>query len=140
MTSILAIDFGRKRVGIALSTTELNIPQALKTIPTQNLWEELDKIFKTYKIVIVVIGLPLRTDGTDVPSTIVVKKLAEDIGNRFNVPVKLWDERFTTKSAERILHTIGKKPSKNKPLIDKIAAAIILEEYLSSIHKLDVGH
>lgn len=136
---ILAIDFGEKRVGLALSVvgtycnTPLHIPQPLKTVDRGDLWKELDEIFSSYKIETVVVGLPLRTNGRDADSTSVVKKLAEEIASKFNVPVKLWDERFSTKSAERILRTAGRQPSRDKKLVDKIAAAIILEEYLSSL-------
>ncbi|MBI4721581.1 MAG: Holliday junction resolvase RuvX [Candidatus Stahlbacteria bacterium] len=130
---ILAIDFGEKRIGLAISIPKLNIPEPLKTIERKDLWAELDEIFKSYNIDTVVIGLPLHTDGREAKNTPIVKELAAEISVRYNIPVKLWDERFTTKSAEQLMHLLGKKPSKDKANVDRIAAAIILDEYLSSI-------
>ena len=132
-TRILAIDFGERRVGLAISIPKLNIPQPLKTIERKNLWQELDEVFKTYNISTVVIGLPLHTDGREAKSTPIVKELAAELSIKYNIPVKLWDERFTTKRAEQIMHLLGKKPSRDKEAVDRIAAAIILEEYLSSL-------
>jgi len=132
-TRILAIDFGEKRIGLAITLPMLNIPQPLKTVERENLWHEMNEIFKNYNIGTVVIGIPLHIDGGDTKHTAVIKELAAEISIKFNVPVKLWDERSTTRSAEQLMHAFGKKPSRNKKMVDKIAAAIILEEYLSGL-------
>ncbi len=130
---ILAIDFGKKRIGLAITIPELNIPQPLQTIDIKNLWEELEKVFFQYNIETVIVGLPLRTDDTETEFTLLTKKFAEELGSKFKVPVKLWDERFTTCEAESILKMIGKQPSRNKKEIDKLAAFVILEEYLENL-------
>jgi putative Holliday junction resolvase len=128
---ILAIDLGEKRTGFALSIPSVNIAQPLKTIDTKEIWKELGKIFNQYNVKTVVIGLPLHINGRPAKSVVVVKEVAEKIRAEFKVPVKLWDERLTSKDAERILQSMGKRPNKNKGLVDKLAATLILEEYLS---------
>jgi putative Holliday junction resolvase len=105
----------------------------LKTVDIKDFWDELNNIFSTYNIQTVVLGLPLRTDGTDTEFCTTIRQLANEITSKFHIPVKLWDESFTTKDAEKILHSAGKQPSRNKNLIDKLSASIILEEYLSSL-------
>jgi len=127
---ILSIDLGEKRVGLALSVPGFKIAQPLKTISRARIWEELKNVFTTYEIELVVVGLPLRTNGTESDGTRETKYFAKELQSRFRVPVKLWDERFSTRGAEQVLKMFGKHPSRNKPTIDKLAATIILEEYL----------
>ena len=130
---VLSIDFGEKHIGLAISVPELKIPQPLQTIERKNLWKELEKIFSQYKIETVVVGLPLRTDGTETKFTLITRKFAKELSSKFKVPVKLWDERFSTCEAESTLRMLGKQPSRNKEEIDKLAAAIILEDYLETL-------
>ncbi len=130
---VLAIDFGEKRIGLAISIPELKIPQPLRTIDRAKLWEELEKVFSQYEIETVVVGLPLRTDGTETRFSLRTRKFAKELGSKFKIPVKLWDERFTTCEAEATLRMLGKQPSRNKKEIDKLAATIILEEYLENL-------
>jgi putative Holliday junction resolvase len=130
---VLAIDYGERRIGLALSIPEMNFAKPLKTVDRENAWDELDNIFAEYMIGTVVIGLPIRTDGRDGESVPAIKQFAAELRDKFNVAVKFWDERFTTRSAEQLLRTLGKQPSRDKGLVDKIAAAMILEEYLSTL-------
>ncbi|MDI6840740.1 MAG: Holliday junction resolvase RuvX [bacterium] len=132
---ILAIDFGEKRVGLAISVPGVKIAQPLRTIDRIFIWDELKNIFTDYDIETVVVGLPLRTNGTKSNGTHNVRYFVKELQSKFKVPVKLWDERFTTKSAEQILRMSGKRPSRNKQIVDKLAATIILEEYLEWISK-----
>jgi len=130
---ILAIDIGEKRVGLAISVPGVKIAQPLKTLNRDFIWDELKEIFNNYKIETVVVGLPLRTNGAKSNSIHNVRYFAKELQSKFKVPVKLWDERFTTKSAEQTLRILGKRPSRNKQVIDKLAATILLEEYLTWI-------
>lgn len=129
----LGIDFGEKRVGIAVSIPGFNIVEPLKTASSDKIWEELGKIFATYDIESVVVGLPLRTDGSEDKITESTRKFANELHKRFKISVKLWDERYTTLNAESILKSCGKRPTQTKGDIDKFAATVILEEYLASI-------
>lgn len=129
---VLAIDPGEKRVGLAISIPGLKISQPLKTVARIHLWGELGKIFEAYEIGTVVVGLPLRTDGTSGKEAELAEALAKEVSRRFKVEVELWDERFSTKSAEEALRLLGKKPSRHKESVDTIAATLILDEYLSS--------
>jgi putative Holliday junction resolvase len=130
---VLAIDFGERRIGLALSIPEVNIAKPLKTVDRDDVWDELSEVFTEYRISTVVVGLPLRTDGSDGKSVPTIKQFAAELRGKFNVVVKFWDERFTTRSAEQLLRTLGKQPSRDKALVDEIAAAMILEEYLLTL-------
>lgn len=134
---ILAIDFGVKKFGLALSIPGFNIVEPLKTVDYDKIWEELEKLIATQNIEKIVIGLPLRTDGSDDKTTEKARKFADEVHKKFNLPVKLWDERYTTLNAESILKEHRKRLPREKGYIDKFAAAVILEEYLASIEETD---
>jgi putative holliday junction resolvase len=139
---ILGIDFGLKNIGIAIASLEAGIPDPLKTVPRQTIWVEIEKIIKDYNVGRIVIGIPLRDDclkaGREEEIVIAVKAFADEVKSKFKIPVVLWDERFTTQDAEKILR--DNKSSSYKPRIsskekgkrmDHFSAALILEEYLA---------
>jgi len=77
----------------------------------------------------------LRTDGKLGEREEEVKSFAEKIKGKFNINIKLWDERYTTIEAERIIRDIGKKPSRDKGRVDRVAASLILQSYLDYLKK-----
>lgn len=140
---ILGVDFGDRNIGLAISDKLLITAQALGSYRVKN-EEEDKKYFKDlvskYEIEEIVIGLPLRMDGT--PGTRVQKtqKFASWLENVLKLPIVLWDERLTTKQALNILNQQKISGKKKKKLKDQISAAIILSVYLESKRKKSNAH
>ena len=137
MSKILAIDFGLKRTGLAITDDSRIIASPLTAIESNKLMGYLvDKVPKL-KVSVIVLGYPLRLDGTDSHITENVRLLKEVLQKQFpDLPVLLQDERFTSMQAHQTIHLAGKKKQhKDKGLVDKLSATIILQEYLSLLDK-----
>ena len=137
MAKLLGIDFGLKRTGIAI-TDDLGILAVPHTfVMSIQLMSYLIETIPKLKIEALVLGYPLRLDGTDTHISENVRLLKEALEKQFPlIPVYLQDERYTSSQAMEAIHQIGKKKQhKNKGLVDKISAAIILQEYLESTEK-----
>lgn len=136
MGRIMALDFGLKRTGIAL-TDELNIiASGLKTVDSKELMSFLKETIPTKKIDTLVLGEPKRLDNSDTHITENVRLLKQALEKEFpTVKVILMDERFTSKMAFQTMIDGGlsKKQRQNKALIDEISATIILQSYLAGI-------
>ncbi len=132
---ILAIDFGEKRIGLAV-TDPLNIfAYPLLTLPNDSkFWQNLEKIISGYSVVKIVLGYPLKESGDQSSSSRLVLKFKGELEKRVSVPVDLVDERYSSEIAkQRIIASVSsKKKRRNKLLLDKNAAAVILEDYLTS--------
>lgn len=132
---ILALDLGKKRIGMALSD-ELGITaQGLPTLERRN--KRLD--FAALRAVVhennvrqIVLGLPLRMSGEEGSQADWVRSFAEDLKDHVDVPIDLRDERWTSKQAERVLMGSGIRKQDRKPAIDRMAAVILLQDYLDS--------
>jgi putative Holliday junction resolvase len=139
---ILGIDFGDKRIGLAVSDTLCLIAQSLGHYKVKN-QEEDKKYFKElaskYEISEIVIGFPLRMDGTQGLRVEKTKEFAEWLQKTLNLPIIFWDERLTTQQALRILSQQKMNHKKKKNLKDQISAAIILSSYLESKRKKPHG-
>jgi putative Holliday junction resolvase len=143
---ILAIDYGRARLGLAIADAQVGLPRPLATLERINRNEDmrrLRRIVREQDIREVVVGLPLRLDGTRGEMAEEAARLAARVRKQLGVPVEMVDERLTSWEAERLLeeqvgrigHKRSKRPGKRKePLeirtVDTIAAALILQEYL----------
>ena len=131
----LGIDFGEKRVGLALSDRSNLIASPFKTI---NYINENDLVAQLKKIVIendienFVLGLPINMKGEDTAQTKVVRKFKESLSS-LDLPIIYEDERLSSVSAKNSLMLQNIKTGHNKPEIDKTAAAIILQQYLDKI-------
>ena len=133
---ILAIDYGEKRIGIAISDPLKIFAIPLKTIlNNKNFWNELIEIFKKYNIVEIILGYPLKEDGTKSSITLKVEEFENKLKNKIKLPVKLVDERYSSSIAtEQIIESVkSKKKRRDKSLIDKNAAAVILSDFLNNI-------
>ncbi|NPA34522.1 MAG: Holliday junction resolvase RuvX [Chlorobi bacterium] len=128
MGRVLAIDYGLKRCGIAVSDPTRTIAQPLKTIETSNLLDFLKDYIPSSGVSELVLGYPLNLDGSPTELTPIVEQLAKDLEKEFGLPVHLMDERFTSRWAERQL--IGNSLRKKKQWTDALAAANILETFL----------
>jgi putative Holliday junction resolvase len=135
LTRILAIDYGRKRIGLALSDPMRIFAYPLITIQnSHSFFNELTKIFEAKEIGEVVLGLPITEGGEKSILHDEIMRLKEKIEKVFSVEVNLWDESFSSSIASEIIIQTVKKKSKrrDKSLIDKNAAAVILTEYMNS--------
>ena len=131
---ILAIDYGLKRIGLALSDPLKIFSYAYKTVPNNaEFFDELAQIISEQNIEKIILGLPLKESGEDALLTQEVKKLKEILEIKFKLGVILFDERYSSVIAsEHISQSVLKKSKrKDKNLLDKEAAAIILHDYLN---------
>lgn len=135
MARIMAIDFGTKRTGLAVTDPLQIIPGGLTTVETKGLMDFLEKYFKSEEVEQVVIGEPRNHDGSDTDATRPVAHFIEAFKKKFpQMPLTTADERFTSKMAQRSMLEMGlsKKKRRDKALVDEIAATIILQDYLAS--------
>jgi putative pre-16S rRNA nuclease len=136
MARILAIDYGKKRTGLAVTDPLQMIATGLTTMMTQELIPYLRKYLGEEKVELIIIGKPLNLDGTDTDATALVEEGVRILLKNFPaIPVKKVDERFTSKMAFNSMLESGlkKKKRQDKTLLDEISATIILQHYLQSV-------
>lgn len=136
MPRLLALDYGKKRTGIAVSDPLQLIATGLTTIDTLNLLAFLKKYLADEVVEKVLIGLPKNLKNEDTDATQLVLRFIEIFKNNFpNLPIETLDERFTSKMAVQTMIDSGlkKKDRRNKALVDEISATILLRDYMSSI-------
>lgn len=136
MARVMAIDYGLKRTGIAVTDPLQIIATGLTTIPSKELIDFIKNYLKSETLERIIIGLPVNWDGTDThgtqPATLAIKNLQKNFPN---IPVEPVDERYTSKMAKDAMLEMGmkKKQRRDKKLVDEIAATILLQEYLERI-------
>lgn len=132
---VLGIDYGDSHIGLAVSDKLLLTAQALGTYRSKSK-EEDKKYFKElvskYEIGEIVLGFPLRMDGSPGTRVEKTKEFAGWLKNILKIPIVFWDERLTTKQAHQILGRQKIKAKRKKTLEDQIAASVILSSYLES--------
>lgn len=132
---ILAIDYGEKRIGIAI-TDPLNIfAYPLTTLQNNtDFLKNLKLILDQYNVARILMGNPIKEDGSENRLLNKIEKLKDEIEQKFNITVILVDERYSSEIArQRIIESVkSKKKRKDKSLLDKNAAAVILEDYMKS--------
>lgn len=136
MGRILAIDFGLKRSGLAITDELRIIATPLDTVDSRELMDVLVRLVAKEKIDVIVLGEPKRMDGSDSHVTQNVYLLKEALEKQFpTVKIDLHDERFTSKMAldAMIQGGMKKKDRQQKGMIDKVSAAIILQEYIGNL-------
>ncbi len=134
---IMGLDVGSKTVGIAISDAFGWTAQGLTTVAINEAegeygFSEVEKILKEYEVSTIVVGLPKNMNGTIGPRGEASQFYADELNKRFGIPVVLWDERLTTVAAEKLLLEADISRKKRKKVIDKMAAAMILQGYLDS--------
>jgi len=130
---VLAVDPGSKRVGLAVSDPTGTIAQALSTVPAEpaeSLPSRLAEIAKAQDVRRIIVGLPLRLNGTNGPEAIAARQLATALRKASGLPIDLVDERLTTAAAERSLIAGGVRRDKRKLSVDKVAATLLLQGHL----------
>lgn len=135
MARTLALDVGHKRIGVALSDP-LNITaQGLTTLSRRTIEEDFEAIrhlVEQHEVEAIVVGLPIRLDGSTGPEAAAVQVFIEELASVVDCPVHPWDERFTTAQAERVLLEGRVRRAKRKTLRDKVAATLLLQNYLDA--------
>ncbi len=131
----MSLDLGEKTIGIAVSDPLGIIAGGLPTLWRQNIKKDLQYIFdlvKEREIAKVIVGLPLNMDGTCGTAVERTENFALRLRGRLLVPVELWDERLSSKTAEKVLIEGGMRREKRKKTVDKLAAVVILQSYLDA--------
>jgi len=132
---ILALDLGRKRIGLALSDPLHLSAQGLPTLQRINLRTDLDAIDQLaseHEVELILMGFPLHMDGREGRQTEYTRDFAERLTARTGRAVRFWDERMTSIEAERVLKSSGISIAKRAKAVDKLAAQILLESYLNA--------
>ena len=130
---LLGLDIGEKRIGVAVSDPLMLMAHPLTTLIFKNrrkLIIDLEKIIEDKNIIKIIVGLPYTLKKTYSAKTNEVIEVVDYLKQEISVPIELTDERFTTMIAMQQLTSVGKKPSKNKHIVDQLAAVNILQTYL----------
>ena len=133
MGRILAIDYGQKRVGIAVTDELKIIANSLTTVPSAEIFVFLQTYLSKEIVELFLVGEPKQMDGTPSESSKFVEPFVKKLAQTFpNIPIKRVDERFTSKMAFQSMIDMGlkKKDRQNKATVDKISATIMLQSYL----------
>jgi putative Holliday junction resolvase len=128
----LGVDYGTKRIGLAISDGLGLTARPLEVVPRKDLEAALRKIAGEYPVDEVVVGLPTALGGHEGDSAIGARALGHEIEELLEVPVSYVDERFTSRMAESVLLESGMKRHTRKETVDKVAAAIILQTFLDA--------
>ena len=132
---ILAIDHGTKRIGFALSDELGWTAQPLETFQRRDPEADIrhiQELVREHEVGLVVVGMPLRLDGEAGPAAKLVESFIQQLEPALAVPVVTLDERMTTRSAEEVLIAADVSRRKRKGIVDRVAAAILLQSYLAS--------
>ena len=132
---VLAIDYGTKRIGIAVSDPMGIIAQPLEFIPAEpreKVWARLATLFQEKEVGQVIVGLPRNMDGSFGPAAEQVQAFVKDLKSRTAIAVQTLDERLTSREAERSLIAGNVRRAERKQKMDQTAAAILLQSFLDS--------
>jgi len=133
LARILAIDYGKKRIGIAVTDDLQIIASGLTTVETKKIFSFLTNYLKNEKVELFIVGEPKQLNNTESESEQFIKPFIEKLKTTFpKIPIKRVDERFTSKMAFQSMIESGlkKKQRQNKAIIDEVSATIILQSYL----------
>ena len=137
---ILGLDYGSKTVGVAISDPMLITAQGLEIIRRESegkirkTYQRIEEICKEYNVEKIVLGHHKNMDGTDGERAFKTFEFKEALERRTGLPVILWDERLTSVSAENIMIESKIRRENRKQFVDEIAAMVILQNYLESLH------
>lgn len=135
MARILALDYGKKRTGIAVTDPLQIISSGLTTVDTQQLFDFLKAYIGKEEVEKIIIGLPYQLDGSPTDATASVLHCIRRLKNSFpNIPIVSVDEQFSSKMASRAMIDMGmkKKDRQKKGMVDEIAATLLLQEFMQS--------
>lgn len=132
---VMGLDYGDRNIGVAVSDAFGWTGQGVGVVQKRRdngEFEAIANLVREHEVSEIVVGLPKNMNGTIGPRGEICIAFAQELHQRLNVPVHLWDERLTTVAAERTLLEADVSRKKRKQVIDKMAAALILQNYLDS--------
>jgi putative Holliday junction resolvase len=135
--TVLAFDFGERRIGVATGETLLQTAHPLTVIHAESNEERfaaIGRLIDEWRPEQLVVGLPTHADGTPHAMTQLAERFAGRLAKRFDLPVALADERLTSRDAEARLRETGRTAKTAKPLLDAVAAQLILQTWLENPH------
>jgi putative Holliday junction resolvase len=133
---VIALDVGEKRIGVAASDPLGRTAQPLETIKRDERFvERLLELIAELGAERLVVGLPLSLDGTESSQAGAVRRFAEEIQERLNIPVTFVDERLSSREANSYIAEGGRRPGRERGATDRVAAALILRLYLDSVQE-----
>ncbi|MBK7492986.1 MAG: Holliday junction resolvase RuvX [Nitrosomonas sp.] len=130
--AVLAFDFGKKRIGVAIGNTAVGVAHPLATVDsevTERRFALIGQLIQTWQPVLLVVGLPLHSDGTVHELTQLSQRFARRLSGRFNIQVIMKDERYTSETASATLREAGITGRKQKAVLDQVAAQQILQSF-----------
>ncbi|WP_419034101.1 Holliday junction resolvase RuvX, partial [Dysgonomonas gadei] len=136
MGRFLALDYGTKRTGIAVSDTLKIIANGLTTVPTHTLFDYLKTYLEREDVECIIVGLPKQMNNEYSENMKHIRPFVKKLQNLYpDIPVEMYDERFTSALAQKTMIDAGlrKKDRQNKALVDEISAVIILQSYMESL-------
>jgi putative holliday junction resolvase len=129
------MDVGSRRIGLAITDPLGITAQGLETLQRQNKrtdFARLEEVIREYKVVEIVMGLPLRMTGAEGIQAEKMQAFAEEIRRRFRLPVHLWDERLTSVQANRLLRETDMSIKRRAEVVDQMAAVLILQSWMEA--------
>jgi putative holliday junction resolvase len=136
LSRILALDLGKRRIGLAISDplriTAQGLPNLVRTRIRDDL-DALEQMIREREVGMILLGNPINMKGTEGRQSGWVREFAVAIEKRTGVPVKLWDERLTSVEAGRVLRSSGISIEKRAAAVDRLSAVILLQSYLDSL-------
>lgn len=134
--TVLAFDFGERRIGIAVGEHLINSANPLTTIDNESnevRFAAITQLINEWQPKLLVVGLPLSLNGGETEVTQLCKKFARRLNGRFNLPVIMIDERYSSTEASQLLNETGIKGRAQKAMLDQVAAQTILRSYFDSL-------
>lgn len=138
---LLGLDFGDRRIGVAVSDELGLTAQPVLTLVRKNTKQDLKslgRLLRKYGCTGIVMGNPLHMSGDLSPQAAKAQSFAETLRAEFSVPVHLWDERLTSAEAHRHLHAAGRPLSGHREVVDQVAAVLILQSFLDA-HRVETA-
>ena len=137
--TVLAFDFGTKRIGVAVGDFETRLAHPLAAIATAEnraRFAAIERLIAEWRPARLVVGLPAHADGAEHPVGRLARRFAQRLHGRFGIPTQLVDERLTSREAEGLLRAAGARGARLKAALDPLAAQRILETYFAGVQPL----
>jgi putative holliday junction resolvase len=131
---ILALDVGKKRIGLAVSDELGLTAQGLETLARTRVREDvraLDEVVRSFEVQTLLVGAPLHMSGDESRQSEYTRDFAQRLAQELNLPVIFWDERLTSKEAERLLREAGATLAQKRKAVDRMSAVLLLDSYLT---------
>lgn len=132
MARVLGVDYGTVRIGLAITDPDGVLAQPFAVIPREGAEDEIAFHVRAMDVVEIVVGLPIKLNATHGPEVIEAEAFAMTLESRTGVPVSRFDERLSTVEAERAMRAAGTKAKDQRGVVDKIAAALVLQAFLDA--------